>query len=317
MTHTSRRMHVIALMAALLVPGARASMAQPRDADSGITVYDDVNFGGAAATFRSDIPDLRNVRMNDRISSLRVAPGDRWEVCEDTFYHGRCIIVSGSEIDLRASGLNDAITSLRRVETRGYSRGRDDREVRGAAGLRAWDDVNFGGEAAAFSGDVADLREFRFNDRISSLQVPPGESWEVCEDTYFAGRCIIVSGSEPDLRRRGLNDAITSIRRVSDGRRDGDDRRDGFFPPPQPRGEIVLFDRTGYRGAAQRVRDAAAGLGQFSNQAQSAQILDGDWELCEEPRWGGRCVRISSSVPDLQRLGLRGVASVRPLERRR
>jgi beta/gamma crystallin len=283
-------------------------------------VYDDVNFGGDAATFRSDIPDLRNVRMNDRISSLRVAPGERWEVCEDTFYHGRCIIVSGSEIDLRARGLNDAITSLRRVESRGYNRrdDRDDREVhgdrdvRGAAGLRAWDDVNFGGEAAVFSGDVADLREFRFNDRISSLQVPPGESWEVCEDTYFNGRCIVVSGSEPDLRRRGLNDAITSLRRVSDG------RRDGFYPPPpQARGAIVLFDRPGYRGTAQRVQEPAPGLGQFSYQAQSAQVLDGEWELCEEPRWGGRCVRINSSVPELQRLGLRGVASVRPLDRGR
>jgi hypothetical protein len=97
-------------------------------------------------------------------------------------------------------------------------------------------------------------------------------------------------------------------------RDDRDDRGGVIFVPPPPRGEIVLFDRPGYRGVAQNVREAAAALGAFTNRAQSAQILEGDWELCEQPRWSGRCVRISSSVPDLGRIGLTGVASVRPVD---
>ena len=109
-----------------------------------------------------------------------------------------------------------------------------------------------------------------------------------------------------------MSDVISSMRRV-DVRANRDDRG-GFNAPRQSRSEIVLFDRPGYRGAAQNETGAAANLGAFQNRAQSAQILDGAWELCEEPGWGGRCMRIESSVPDLQSIGLRGVASARPID---
>jgi hypothetical protein len=178
--------------------------------------------------------------------------------------------------------------------------------------------VNFRGEPFIVRGDVADLRDVGWNDRISSLQMAPGESWEVCENTNFGGRCGVVSGSEGDLRRRGWNDMVSSMRPVRgrDNSRGRDDRndRDDRFGPPSSRSEIVLFDQAGYRGAAENVTEAVAGLGAFTNRARSAQILDGVWELCEEPRWSGRCVRVTSSVPDLGRIGLRGVASARPLD---
>src|SRR5258708_1323146 len=120
MSQTVRNARVIALAIAVLALGVGVSVAQPRQV-GGITVSDDVNFEGTTMTFVDDVPDLRNVQFNDRISSLRVAPGEAWEVCEDANYRGRCIVVSGSERDLRARGLNDVITSIRRVP------GRDDR----------------------------------------------------------------------------------------------------------------------------------------------------------------------------------------------
>jgi len=104
-------------------------------------------------------------------------------------------------------------------------------------------------------------------------------------------------------------------RQVRSNRDDRNGRSDAFIVPPSSGREIVLFDQTGYRGAAQNVTEAVPGLGAFANRARSVQILDGVWELCEEPRWTGRCVRVTSSAPDLGRVGLRGVASARPLER--
>jgi hypothetical protein len=100
---------------------------------------------------------------------------------------------------------------MRRVQSREAGDGRDDR---GVVGITVSDDVNFQGATMTFSRDIPDLRDVQFNDRISSLRVTPGQSWEVCEDANYGGRCIVVSGSERDLRTRGLNDAITSIRRV-------------------------------------------------------------------------------------------------------
>jgi hypothetical protein len=306
------RTRVLALALAVVGFGVGVSAAQSRQ-DGGITVYDEVNFQGASATFRGDVSDLRAVGFNDRISSLRMAPGETWEVCEDVNYGGRCAVISDSERDLRTRGWNDTITSMRRVQAREVQRREDrvdrgERDDRGGAGIRVYGAVNFQGASATFRGDVPDLRAARFNDRISSLEVGPGESWQICSNVNYGGRCAVVSGSERDLRVFGWNDTISSMRRVPgrEGRRDRENRD-----------EIVLFDGPNYRGAAQTLTDAVPGLGAFTNRAESAQILRGNWELCEEPRWGGRCVRISSSVPDLRRIGLRGVASARPLEERR
>ena len=231
MSQTPRIAHVITLVVAVLALGAGVSAAQPRQSSGGgITVSDDVNFQGATVTFRSDVPDLRNAQLNDRISSLQVAPGESWEVCEDANYAGRCIVVSGPERDLRTRGLNDMITSMRLVrgrddrgvrDERGDRDDRNDRDDRRGEGITVSDDVNFQGATVSFRGDVPDLRDVQFNDRISSLQVAPGESWEVCENANYGGRCIVVTGAERDLRTRGLNDVISSMRRVQgrDGRR--------------------------------------------------------------------------------------------------
>ena len=114
---------------------------------------------------------------------------------------------------------------MRRAEGRDDRRGGDDRAARGGLGMTVFDDVNFEGAALTIRRDVPDLRALQFNDRISSVQVPPGESWEVCENTNYDGRCFVVSGVERDLRRRGLNDVISSMRRVQ-GREDRGDRDD-------------------------------------------------------------------------------------------
>jgi len=303
---------VLSLAVAVLALGTVASVAQSRQAGGGITVFDDVNFQGTTLTFNGDVPDLSRFNLNDRISSLQVSPDESWEVCENNNYSGRCVIMSGVARDLRSLGMSDNITSMRRVQGR-QARFNSGRRYDGdVVGIAVSDDVNFQGVAATFTSDVSDLHDSPLNDRISSLRVAPGESWQVCEHANYGGRCVIVSGSERDLGMLGMNDVISSMRRV-DGRANRDDRG-GFNEPRQSRSEIVLFDRPGYRGATQNETGATANLGAFRNRAQSAQILDGAWELCEEPGWGGRCMRIESSVPDLQTIGLRGVGSARPID---
>lgn len=90
----------------------------------GVVVYDDVDFQGPALTLRNDAPDLREFRLNDRISSLQIVPGETWEVCESINFSGRCAVLTGSGRDLRVGGWNDLISSMR--PARGC-RDRDDR----------------------------------------------------------------------------------------------------------------------------------------------------------------------------------------------
>ncbi|WP_449253394.1 beta/gamma crystallin-related protein [Brevundimonas naejangsanensis] len=85
---------------------------------SSITVYRDANYRGQSMSFRDEVPNLRNLGMNDAISSIRLSRGS-WEVCEDANYRGRCEVVRGDIRDLRNTGLNDKISSLRPARSGG------------------------------------------------------------------------------------------------------------------------------------------------------------------------------------------------------
>ncbi|MGH7635723.1 MAG: beta/gamma crystallin-related protein, partial [Gemmatimonadaceae bacterium] len=64
-----------------------------RDYDSGVTVYSDSDYRGKNTTFRRDIADLRSAGFDNQISSVRVPPGERWEICAGRNYTGKCTVV--------------------------------------------------------------------------------------------------------------------------------------------------------------------------------------------------------------------------------
>jgi hypothetical protein len=87
---------------------------------------------------------------------------------------------------------------------------------------------NYRGNQLVIDRDTANLTDFRFNDRVSSVRVMGG-AWRLCADDYGRGRCVTVSRDEPKMGRLGMDDTITSVMR-DDGRgrdRDRDDRRRG------------------------------------------------------------------------------------------
>jgi hypothetical protein len=178
----------------------------------------------------------------------------------------------------------------------------------GGVGVTVFEDPNFRGGSATFRDEVSDLRRFNLNDRISSLRVASGEMWEACVDIHYGGRCHVFSGGEPDLRRRsGWNDEISSLRRVR-----GDGGRRGVRPPIGAGPQLELFDRLAFRGRARSLTDPQSSLGSFGRAVRSVRVTRGRWEICEGTRWSGRCVTITDSVPDIGRLGLSGVSSIRP-----
>ena len=172
---------------------------------------------------------------------------------------------------------------------------------RNGGGITVYTNPNFTGESVSFRNDTPDLRGYSLNDKISSLDIPNGESWEVCQDINYANRCQVFSGSVSDLRSMGWNDRISSLRRVSttfNGRRtngvllpNGSNRSQG----------LVLYDRPNFRGTSTVVNsDSNVGLG---NGLGSAQVRGGSWQLCDRT---GRCATVTQDVADLSQLGLRG-----------
>src|SRR3954471_24974160 len=86
-----------------------------------------------------------------------------------------------------------------------------------AGGVTVYTNPNFTGESVSFRNDTPDLRGYSLNDKISSIDIPNGESWEICQDINYGNRCQIISGSISNLNSIGWNDRISSLRRVNGG----------------------------------------------------------------------------------------------------
>jgi hypothetical protein len=67
--------------------------------------------------------------------------------------------------------------------------------------------------------------------------------------------------------------------------------------------EIVVYDKPDYKGASLRIARAVADLTpmKFDNKVASLQILGaGDWVLCENRNYQGRCARVQLQAGNLK-----------------
>ena len=90
-----------------------------------VTLFEQEGFQGRSYRSDKQLNNLGRVGFNDRVSSVLVQ-GQRWEVCEDVRFSGRCAVLRpGQYGSLSAMGLNDRVSSMRPV--RGNARFEDDR----------------------------------------------------------------------------------------------------------------------------------------------------------------------------------------------
>ncbi|NRF67115.1 glycine zipper 2TM domain-containing protein [Aquincola sp. S2] len=77
-----------------------------------VTFYARENFEGPAFTTQQYVPHLER-RFDDRASSA-VVTSNRWEVCEEPEFRGRCVVLRrGSYPSLAAMGIDNQISSVR------------------------------------------------------------------------------------------------------------------------------------------------------------------------------------------------------------
>lgn len=80
-----------------------------------IILYEHEGFEGRTFTTQRQVNNFSQQGFNDRASSV-VVMQDRWEVCDDEQFRGRCIILRpGRYAALSEMGLNDRISSVRMV----------------------------------------------------------------------------------------------------------------------------------------------------------------------------------------------------------
>lgn len=77
------------------------------------TIYRDPDFRGPAVAVERDTP---NLALRFQVFSIRVAGGERWELCPQPGFRGRCLTVDRTVPDLRrAHGWPGPLQSMRRV----------------------------------------------------------------------------------------------------------------------------------------------------------------------------------------------------------
>lgn len=95
---------------------ASAALIAAAQAGAQATLFENENFDGYSLTAQRRVGSLNEFGFNDRASSL-IIERDRWEVCQDAGFSGRCVVLGpGRYPSLFSMGLNDAVSSLRKVE---------------------------------------------------------------------------------------------------------------------------------------------------------------------------------------------------------
>ncbi len=90
------------------------------DANAQVIFYEGEDFQGRSFTTGKKIGNLKRYGFNDRASSV-VVMSDRWEVCENPQFNGRCAVLRpGRYPSLAAMGLNDRVSSVRTVSRDAY-----------------------------------------------------------------------------------------------------------------------------------------------------------------------------------------------------
>jgi hypothetical protein len=145
-----------------------------------------------------------------------------------------------------------------------------------------YEQADLSGRQIRLDTSTADLERLGFNDRAWSMRVLAGV-WELCSDSFYRGNCGTFGPGE----YRKLEDYL--VRRVSSARevQSGIDR-----PPALPAdGALVLFEQEGFRGRRMGADGAVNDLDRlgFNDRTASVIVRRGNWELCTDADFRGRC----------------------------
>jgi len=298
------------LLAVLAVAFAAQAAAQA-------TFYENADFAGRSLTATEQVPSFERYGFNNSTSSA-VVVGERWEVCQQDGYNGRCSVLRpGSYPSLAAMGLNNRISSARAISAN--VRIDDDRYAPEAAAavlpqVTFYERERFDGRSFIATEPVANFQRQGFRDRAASAVVV-GERWEVCNDVRFRGACMVLRpGRYPSLAAMGLSGRIASVRAIAPNVRIADNR----YAPAPVAAQMTFFEREGFAGRSFAIEEPVINLQRagFNDRASSAVVVGERWEVCNDTRFRGTCLVLRPGrYPSLAAVGLNDrISSVRVVD---
>ena len=268
-----------------------------------VTFYEAEGFGGRTFTTDKEVDNFRRFGFNDRASSVTVV-GERWEVCDDTRFRGRCAVLRpGKYPSLSSMGMNNRVSSVREVVA--SERIAENRYAPApvVAQITFYEAENFGGRSFTTEQARENFSRVGFNDRASSVVVV-GERWEVCDDTSFRGSCAVLRpGNYPSLSSMRLNNRVSSVREVAANERIAENR----YAPVPVIAQITFYENENFGGKSfttEQARENFLNVG-FNDRASSMEVVGQSWEACEHAGYQGRCVLLRAGrYPTMASMGL-------------
>ncbi len=306
---------------------AMTAVAMAAQASAQVTLFEQEGYQGESFTTSRTVDNLARRGFNDSASSV-VVVGERWEVCEDQRFNGRCVVLRpGQYPSLNAMGLNNRVTSVRavsrnaRIAEQRYAPAPAPVIAAATPQISFYENEGLSGRSFTTGRQINNFNRFGFNDSASSAVVV-GERWEVCEDVRFNGQCVVLrQGSYPSLRAMGLNNRISSVRML-----DRNERIDARRYAPAPAAatapvaaQITFYEQEGLNGRSFTTGREVNNFNRFgfNDRASSVVVVGERWEVCDDVQFRGQCVVLrQGSYPSLRAMGLNDrVSSVRMLDR--
>lgn len=121
-----------------------------------IIFFEQENFQGRTFTTGRQVGNFERFGFNDRASSVEVL-GERWEVCENAGFSGRCVVLRpGRYASLASMGLNDRVSSVRAVG--GNTRIEDNRYAPPPVAVRDGRDYSRRNSERTYEANVTSVR---------------------------------------------------------------------------------------------------------------------------------------------------------------
>ena len=270
--------------------GVVAPIPAPLAAERGsIELFGQRGFRGRAITLDRDAGSLDAYDFNDRASSVVVREG-RWELCTDAVFRGTCrVFEPGQYAELGALANN--ISSARMLHARP-----DERATVVVPAVPApvvvapqpapprivlFDRDEFRGRSLTVTDDLGDLGRSNFNNDPASIVVESG-TWEVCSDAFYRGRCQILPPGEYRRLDAAMYRSISSVRPA--GVEYGGRERPAVAA-------VELFEGINFDGRRTGIERDMPSLDarNFNDRASSMIIHEGQWEVCRDAGYNGRC----------------------------
>lgn len=274
-----------------------------------VELFGQPNFAGRRARIDRDADNFTPMGFNDRAASL-VVQGGSWEMCTDADFGGTCRTFAPGRYASLGYGMTKSISSARPVRMPeapavvhggGWHRGQRD-EARSERPVVLFSNDGSAGRSLALAGDTADLSAANFNDAAQSVVIEAGY-WEFCSDSYYRGQCRVLGPGQYARLEPALYRSVSSIRAASRDQRmeqrgeqrmeqRGERRDEQRQENDRDRGgDLEVFTGVNFGGSRFSIRQDMQNFGDggFNDRIGSVIVNAGQWEMCVDAGFRGRC----------------------------